>query len=117
MTYTCTDFTDTILDALDIEVPKESWDSPSDQADLALAEIERLKSRTFWQARYESRHFHFEAYGPTKEEAIQVLRRGLSVHARQYDCEPDWFEEYFEDNLMVLEISLGAAYRDGGNIA
>ena len=41
MSYSCTDFTDSILDALGIEVPEESWDSPSDQADLALAEIDR----------------------------------------------------------------------------
>lgn len=42
MSYSCTDFTDTILDALGIEVPEVSWDSPSDQADAALAVIEAL---------------------------------------------------------------------------
>ena len=42
MTYSCSDFTDTILDALGIDVPPESADSPSDQADLCLAEIKRL---------------------------------------------------------------------------
>ena len=44
MSYSCSDFTDSILDALGIEVPEESWDSPSDQADRALAEIERLQA-------------------------------------------------------------------------
>ncbi|WP_316196648.1 hypothetical protein [Bradyrhizobium sp. SZCCHNS3053] len=44
MTYSCTDFTDDILDALGIQVPQQFNDSPSDQADLALAEIERLQS-------------------------------------------------------------------------
>jgi len=43
MSYSCTDFVDSILDALDIELPKELYDSPSGQADLALAEIERLQ--------------------------------------------------------------------------
>jgi hypothetical protein len=43
MTYSCTDFTDAVLEALGVDVPQESEDSPSDQADLALAEIERLK--------------------------------------------------------------------------
>lgn len=49
MTYSCSDFTDSIIDALNIEVPDESSDSPSDQADLALAEIDRLQNieRTF----------------------------------------------------------------------
>jgi hypothetical protein len=43
MTYSCSDFTDSILDALKIEVPEEHYDNPSKQADLALAEIERLE--------------------------------------------------------------------------
>ena len=37
MTYSCSDFTDSILDALGIVVPESALDSPSDQADLALA--------------------------------------------------------------------------------
>jgi len=43
MSYSCADFTDSILEALSVDVPDESRDSPSDQADLALAEIERLQ--------------------------------------------------------------------------
>lgn len=43
MTYSCTDFVDTILERLKIEVPEESRDSPSDQADLAMAAIGRLE--------------------------------------------------------------------------
>lgn len=42
MSYSCCDFTDDILDALHVDVPEESCDSPSDQADLALAAITRL---------------------------------------------------------------------------
>ncbi len=45
MSYSCTDFTDSILDVLNIELPEEFYDSPSDQADLALAEIVRLQKR------------------------------------------------------------------------
>jgi hypothetical protein len=44
MSYSCSDFTDTILDALGIDVPEEDYDNPSAQADLALAEIERLRA-------------------------------------------------------------------------
>lgn len=44
MSYTCTDFTDSILDALEIRVPAKWNESPSDQADLALAEIQRLQN-------------------------------------------------------------------------
>lgn len=43
MTYSCSDFTDSILDALGIDLPEESWEDPSAQADMALEEIERLQ--------------------------------------------------------------------------
>lgn len=46
MAYSCSDFVDTILDALGIVVPEESQDSPSDQADLALAAINRRHALT-----------------------------------------------------------------------
>ncbi len=44
MSYSCCDFTDDILNALNVDVPDEDCDSPSAQADLALAEIERLQA-------------------------------------------------------------------------
>lgn len=44
MTYSCTDFVDTILDALQIVVPPSAWDDPSAQADLALKAIADLKA-------------------------------------------------------------------------
>lgn len=46
MGYSCTDFTDSILDALDIDVPLRDSDNPSAQADLALAEIDNLQKRS-----------------------------------------------------------------------
>ncbi|WP_024516988.1 hypothetical protein [Bradyrhizobium sp. Tv2a-2] len=44
MTYSCTDFTDSILSALNIVVPEDAYDQPDKQADLALAEIDRLQA-------------------------------------------------------------------------
>lgn len=59
MTYSCSDFTDDILRALNIDVPEESYDSPSDQADMAIAEIEALrKNKDF-------RDEVLDAIGPT----------------------------------------------------
>ena len=55
MTYSCSDFTDDILNALCIEVPEESQDNPSDQADLAFAEIERLQAA--WKLVFDLWHF------------------------------------------------------------
>lgn len=44
MSYSCSDFTDTVLDVPGITVPDDMRDSPSDQADLAIAEITRLQA-------------------------------------------------------------------------
>jgi hypothetical protein len=43
MTYSCTDFADTILDALKIDLEPDEYDDPSAQADKALGVIKRLK--------------------------------------------------------------------------
>jgi hypothetical protein len=43
MAYSCSDFTDDVLNALGIEVPAEDYDDPEAQATLALAEIARLQ--------------------------------------------------------------------------
>ena len=44
MAYSCSDFTDDILMALNIVVPEEARDDPEAQAVLAILEIRRLKA-------------------------------------------------------------------------
>jgi hypothetical protein len=41
--YSCSDFTDDILNALKIDVPEEAYDSPWAQADLALSAIDAMQ--------------------------------------------------------------------------
>ena len=41
MSYSCVDAWDSVMDALKVEIPESAWDSPSDQADIVLAEIAR----------------------------------------------------------------------------
>jgi len=43
MSYSCTDFCDTVLDALNAPIPEGFCDNPSAQADIAIAEIDRLQ--------------------------------------------------------------------------
>lgn len=43
MTYSCTDFTDDILDALHVNVPEEDLDNTIAQADLAVEAIRSLQ--------------------------------------------------------------------------
>lgn len=70
MTYSCSDFTDSILDALAVVVPDDSADSPSDQADLALAAIDDLKT------------FRTVAYG--KDAAARAMRAALQAMLASY---------------------------------
>jgi hypothetical protein len=53
MTYSCSDFTDSILEALGVTVPDADADNPSAQADLALAAIASRPS-LHWAIAYHS---------------------------------------------------------------
>lgn len=65
---------------------------------------------TIWQARGDSARFSFEAYGRTEHDAIQALYKGLAVHARQYQLEPNWHKGTVD--VATQQITLGSAYRD-----
>jgi hypothetical protein len=68
-----------------------------------------------WSASYDSRHFSFDAFGATKDDAIRALVDGLDQHGRQYNLEPRWWEDRrvsAEDQFELREIELGVAYRD-----
>jgi hypothetical protein len=65
----------------------------------------------FWQARLETRHFSFEAYGTTDEEARNALIAALRKHGGQRQIALDWWED-FADSINYREIELGRAYRD-----
>lgn len=43
MAYSCSDFTDDILEALGVDVPDDALNDPSVQADLAMAKIEEMQ--------------------------------------------------------------------------
>lgn len=65
-------------------------------------------------ALYVSRHFEFEAFAATSEEAITVLKQGLDAHTKQYNLDPKWWvlSDPELDSLEVHEYELGVAYRD-----
>lgn len=68
-----------------------------------------------WMAWYDSRHYSFDAFGRTKDEAIDALVDGLRQHGRQLSLELNWWEDQrvaAEDQFEVREIELGRAYRD-----
>lgn len=92
MTYSCTDFVDSILDALDIVVPDDAHDDPSAQADLALEAIRALKSEATF------------IFGPTNKPLGPIVVAmegglfssvvtkdarlyGIEVHTIDYDTE------------------------------
>lgn len=65
---------------------------------------------TFHRASLDTRHFSFEAFGGTDDEACDALRAGLIRHATTYRLEPDWWHA-FEDDIEVRSVTLGACYR------
>lgn len=70
----------------------------------------------FWRAEYHSRHFQFEAFGPTHDVAAFALRLLLERHAAQYQAAPEWVGEVMaevEADEMVRQLQFGAGYRDG----
>lgn len=91
MTYSCSDFVDTILDALKIDVPEESQDVPSDQADLVLAAIEQLRT--------------------TRQKARQVVSELLEWAAQTGGWEATCWERAreFRDSLPIEDNSASAA--------
>ena len=67
-----------------------------------------------YYASAESRNFSFQAIGTTYNEAIKTLHKGLKTHAKQYNLDPKWYEEWAD--ISVEELESGIAYRDGGEI-
>jgi hypothetical protein len=59
----------------------------------------------------ETRHFSFEAYGKTEEEAHAALKKGWEIHQAQTDATMT-FEELDADT-WTLDIEDGKCYRDG----
>lgn len=83
MSYSCTDFTDDILTALNIEVPKGHWDNPSAQADLALEAIKALKDelRLLQQAAQHVCWFDWSTCDHDASQAIERLRSRLPTQS------------------------------------
>jgi len=66
-----------------------------------------------WIAIYQSEHFTFTAFGETRKEAVDTLRRGLRKHGRQYKTTAlDWYSIPLEDNANVFEVQRGQTIRD-----
>jgi hypothetical protein len=57
-----------------------------------------------------SRSFDFQAIGATYNEAIGTLHKGLKAHAKAYNLEPKWFEQWAD--IRVQEINSGECLRD-----
>lgn len=64
-----------------------------------------------YYAKYYSRNFDFEAFGETKEQALETMYKGLEDHAKQYGLELDWWKVFIND-LSVVELELGVCLRD-----
>jgi|APGre2960657404_1045060.scaffolds.fasta_scaffold57723_4 hypothetical protein len=70
------------------------------------------------EANFESRNFHFTAYGETETDALKALKKGLLQHSKDYGLPSDWWKEWtsvgvFDDDCVYYKkIEIGRAYRD-----
>jgi hypothetical protein len=70
--------------------------------------------KTIYLASAESRNFSFQAVGSTAKSAMEALRKGLLLHAEQYNLDPDWHVENADFGVEAL--TLGEVYRDGSEL-
>lgn len=61
------------------------------------------------RALYVSRHFEFEAYGMTADEAGQAMFATLAAHARQYGLKENWYDT---DDISIYPVETGQGLRD-----
>lgn len=66
-----------------------------------------------FRAYFDTRHFDFEGYGKTAEEAVEVCYAGWLQHCRSYRpdmaIDPDYVKK---EDIGVYRIAVGSAYRD-----
>lgn len=66
--------------------------------------------KTIYLAIAESRNFSFKAVGNTEKSAFDFLLKGLKLHGKQYNLEPNWWEQWAE--MYVQPLAVGEVYRD-----
>lgn len=83
MTYSCSDFTDDIIDALGVDIPDESNDSPSDQADICLEAIARMESarKTLQAIRADNPEFETGAMVDHADVTARLAKRWPEIAA------------------------------------
>jgi hypothetical protein len=62
-------------------------------------------------ASFETPNFDFVALVEREEDAEAVMEAAWQEHARQYNCDPGYFQEYKED-MCISEIAPGHVLRD-----
>jgi len=70
-----------------------------------------------FRAYFDTRHFDFEGYGRTADEAIEVCYEGWRRHCRTYNPNATIDPAYVSrDDISAYEITVGNAYRDRDSI-
>lgn len=82
----------------------------TDHRNITLANWETESTApVIWFAYYDSRNFSFMSTGTSEAGAIQALERGLSAHAIDWDCAPNWWNV---DGIETCSARLGETLRD-----
>ena len=74
-----------------------------------------MAGRYVWVATFGTTHFDFMVVADSEKSAKEYMRKGLVKHAEQYGIEPDWFEP-FDENVIVIVVPMNTAMRDGSPV-
>ena len=68
---------------------------------------------SIFRACFDTRHFDFEGYGATSDEAIEVCYAGWLKHCERYNPNASIDPAYVSrEDIGVYPIDIGNAYRD-----
>lgn len=67
-------------------------------------------TKIIYRAELQTRNFNFSAYGETKTEAMQGIKKAMAIHSKQYNV-PGFAKDFAED-IEVTHFVCGAPYRD-----
>jgi len=65
-----------------------------------------------WSAQFETRHFTLEAYAPTPQEAIRLLKLAWAKHCRHANDGDDKRLETYRDDIQIRAIPFHSVFMD-----
>lgn len=69
-----------------------------------------------WWAHLTTSYFHFDAFGSTEADALEVMYGLIRDHCDRREVDYGYFMDTYEDDIDVLEIKIGYGYVDRSHL-